>query len=43
MSEPDIIIQLQSLLTHEGTDKVSSYSGGGRVIESEHGDGLVQT
>lgn len=38
-----IIIQLRSLLTHEGTDKVSSYSGGSRVIESEHGAKLVQT
>jgi len=33
MSEPNIIImQLQPLLTHERTDKVSSYSGGGRVV-----------
>jgi len=43
-SEPNIIIiQLQPLLTHEGTDKVSSYGGGGRVIESERGAELVQT
>jgi hypothetical protein len=30
-------------LTHEGIDKVSHYSGGGRVIESEHAAEPVQT